>query len=433
MIRKPNFLKSGILARLPLGDLVFWTAYILLLAIHCVENTALTYTQPGWISGMYLLRNLLYLVLLLKAAFLSVYRPRELWAMVGILLSAGLCFLCSGDFTLLEFAIVVIAAKDVSAPKLITVFAMTKAVAVMLTLLLSDLQILPTLYYLHDGSPLDTLGFCHRNVLGANMAILCLCWCYLRYDRLDRKDVVLWVVLSFVTYFLAISRSSLIIMLMSIIVVYLFRVFEPKLRGIVHMRKIINGLFLLLFLLSFVCSVFYERNSPFWEFVDDLFTSRLQFANHCFEQFGLTPFGQEMPFVGTMDAILTDETRLILDNAYMRVLIHDGLIPGLLFLTLFLICLDRSWRKGNGALVACLLVMAVYGISETYMLDVFYCFPMLLGCHAFFRKPSDQEARKPFQYAREILRPICKWIYERSRPVCQRLWERVRKSPEAKE
>lgn len=387
------------------SDLVFWPAFVLLLTIHCIENTSLTYTQPGWLKTMYLFRNLLYLVLLAKAIFLTQYRAKELWAILGVLGLAGVCFICSDDFTLLEFAIVAIAAKDIPKRQLLLVFMGIKGISVMLTLLLSDLSLLPKLYYIHNDAPLDTLGFCHRNVLGSNMAVLCLSWLYLRFRRLHWADIGIWLVLTVVTYFLAISRSSLIIMLGSIALMVLVRIFGPRIRSFPHTGKILAGAFLAMFLLSLLGTLFFEEKDPLWELLDDFLSKRLSFAQECFVGYGIAPFGQEIPFVGTMESILTDAHRLILDNSYMRALILDGAFPGGLFLSLYLVCLVRSWRRNNLGLSTCLLVIGIYGLSESFMLDVFYSFPMLLGCMSLFRKPTPEEAWKPLPYAWHILQP----------------------------
>lgn len=403
--------------RLSLVELIFWTAFSLLLVIHCVENTALIYQDLPWMDAMYMFRNLLYLVLLAKAAFLSVYRPKELWGMAAVLLAGALCFVCSGDFTLMEFAIIVIAAKDISPRTLVKVFAVIKTAAVILTLALAAVKVLPTIIYENgENDAYNTYGFCHRNVLGANMAVLCLAWLYLRYQKLQPRDLALWGVLTVVTYLVAVSRTSLIIMALSIVLVYGCRRMEDRILKTPHIRRILLGFFLGLFLISLVCTVFYERYNEFWEFVDKIFTKRLRFSHQVLEEYGFSLFGQEIEFVSTLEAQNTDDTRLILDNAFMRALLHNGIIPGSLFLAACCKALDRSWQRKNLPLIAGMLVMAVYGMSERFMMDVNYNFPLLVACLSLFRQPGPQTAdayRLPFEYAREVLTGIWQWCRKR--------------------
>lgn len=397
-----------------LGELVFLPTFILLIAIHCLENTSLNYYKPAWMSAVYLYRNLLYVVLLGKIVFLSVYREKELWAILGALLAAALCYKCTRDMQMLEWAIIAIAAKDIPRPKLLYAFLLTKSICIALTLLLHEAGILPTLYYLNGSGPIyNTMGFCHRNVLGANIAILCLGWFYLRFRQIGTMDVLFWVVLSAVTYFLAISRTSLIIMVMIIAVMCLFHKLEPQLSKPSPSRWIFTIGFGSLLLLCLICSIFYDKDGPVWMLLDDLFTKRLTFANRVLEEFGLSLFGQDLPFVTTMAAQTSDATPLILDNSYMRALLYFGVIPGLLFLGLYALVIWRSCQKGRCALVACLMVMAVFGISESYMLDVFYNFPLILGLVALFRRPTRDEAKRPIPYALGVLRICWDWIRDR--------------------
>ena len=65
--------------------------------------------------------------------------------------------------------------------------------------------------------------------------------------------------------------------------------------------------------------------------------------------------------------------------------------------------------RRNTPLVVCMLVMAVYGMSERYMLDVYYNFPLLVACMSLFRQPDSHTIgsyRYPFVFAGEMLAKI---------------------------
>ena len=394
----------------PWMEPLFWAAFCLLLVIHCVENTSLIYEDLAWMKAMYAVRNMLYVLLLAKAGFTAVYRPKELWCMLAVLPIGMLNVVFSGDFSLMELAIVVIAAKDISPRKLVKVFAIIKSAAMVLTIALCLLKVLPNIAYENSDSIDYTYGFCHRNVLGANMAVLCLAWMYLRYKDLWLYDLGLWCGLTLVTYLLAQSRTSLMIMVLAIAAAFLSRRYEKKLLGHSRMHLIVTGLFVGLFLVSLICTVFYKRYNPFWEFVDKIFTKRLRFAHQCLDAYGFSIFGQPMDFVSTLEAQNDSEaTRLILDNAFMRGILHNGILPGGIFLLTYCSTLARSWMRRNTPLVVCMLVMAVYGMSERYMLDVYYNFPLLVACMSLFRQPDSHTIgsyRYPFVFAGEMLAKI---------------------------
>ena len=250
------------------------------------------------------------------------------------------------------------------------------------------------------------MGFCHRNVLGANMAVLCLGWFYLRFRKLTVLDGVFWLLISVVTYFMAISRTSLIIMLLIIVVMFAFRKLERPIINTPQMRWIFPGIFATMFVVCFLCACFYQKYDPFWAFLDDIFTKRISFANQVMEDHGLSLFGQDLPFVSTMNAQISNTKSLILDNAYMRSMLYFGIIPGVVFMGLYAMVIMRSCEKRRTALVGALMVMAVFGLSESYMLDAFYNFPLLLGLISLFQRPAPEEALHPVSY---VLRSCLDW------------------------
>lgn len=390
-----------------MAEPVFWVCMILLLVIDSIENTSVIYSDAAWLTAMYLFRNLLYLVLIGKIVFLSVYTRTEMIAVAVTGLIGFASLLGSGDFTLLKLFIVIIAAKDADMRKFVKVFALIKGTAVLLTLLLWRIGILEALYYQDDKvGYYNTYGFCHRNVLGANVAILCLAWFYLRYRRLKVQDVVIWSMIAALSYRLVASRTSLLIMVLTIAGVYLFQKKEQLIMGFSHTRRIVLWGFIAVIVLCIICTIFYVRYNFFWEFIDKIFTKRIRFAHYCFKEYGLSLFGQRIPFVSSIQAQTGDVDKLILDNAYMRALLYYGIIPGALYLAGYFKVLDMSLRKKDCALLVSLVIFAVYGLSERYMLDICYQFPLVAagGQYFFNRNDSPGNVRElPLTYGMNIL------------------------------
>lgn len=378
------------------ANLIFWVVFVVLLIVQCIENTSLIYQEDtGWLSGMYYLRNTLYLVLLAKAGFMSRYRTAELWGVGLLLVAAALSFLYSDDFTVMEFVLIAIAAKDCRPRSVIAVFGAVKAAAFALTLGLYAAGALPTLLY-ENGSKdaYNTFGFVHRNVLGANIAVLCLVWVVLRYRKLKLWDFVLWCAIGAGSYFLSYSRTSLMILFLVIFGAYLFRFLEPWMEKIPHFSRYVCAAILLLFAVSLVGTVFFDADSAFWELVDSVFTKRFRFANRCLEEFGFSLFGQELPFVSSMSAQLADTEKLILDNSYMRSLLYHGTVPCIVFFAWYLFSARSVCTRNGMPLVFGLLVFAVYGMSERYMLDVHYNFPLLAAAVCCFTHPQRRERER---------------------------------------
>lgn len=362
---------------MPLSGLLFMALFSVLLIIHCIENTSLIYSDVSWMNWVYFLKKGVYLVLIVKILFFSSYSRNELIALGVILVIAFASFVGSGDFGLFELFLLAIAAKKVEPRTIVSCFLVIKGLAIVFTLLFWKIGLIPTLYYRNGSGFYNTFGFCHRNVLGANIAILCLAWFFLRYQKLKLADVVLWVAIGFGMYRLIYSRSSLAVVLLVSVCVYLFRRMERMLLNIRNMRPVVLCAFLALLILSLICMVCYSESSTFWTALDRLFTTRLSSANYCYREFGLTLFGQTIPFVSSLQAQILQISKLILDNAYCRAILYYGMIPAAMFFFLYGKLLKHSFEKKDGALLISLLLLAVYGLSERYMMDAYYQFPFV--------------------------------------------------------
>ena len=365
--------------RIKFPTLLFLTIFTMLLAIHCIGNTSLIYFGGYWLDDIYLFKRLLYVLLLVKIVFFSSYRPREMLKLIAVLLIALGSALGSGDFGLFELFLLAVAAKNVEPKTIVRWFASIKGGALLITIGLWKAGVLPQLNYWNGNGYYNTLGFCHRNVLGANIAILCMCWFYLRYDRLKLWDVLAWAAIGVGFYFVAYSRSGAVIVLLVSMGVFLFRKTDRFWLGS-HKTGYIAAYGLLALLgVSLWCMLSYSPYSAFWTNLDKLFTTRLKSANYCFEEYGLSLFGQEIPFVSSMEAQFQQTSKLILDNAYCRLLLYYGLVPACMFILVYMRLLTRTLQARDGALFISLMLLAVYGLSERYMLDAFYQFPMVVA------------------------------------------------------
>lgn len=407
---------------------VFWVSYLLLLVIHCVENTSVIYSDAVWVDGMYLFRNLLYLVLLARLGFLSVFQRKELIC-AGIFFVAGAAsFLGSGDFALMEFFLIMFSAKDESPRRIVAAFAVIKGAALLITLLLWRIGVLAAVYYQDDHvGYYNTYGFCHRNVLAANITVLCLAWFYLRWRSLKVWDVAVWSGIALLTWPIAQSRTGLIVLFLIIFGMFFGSRKRQWILRVPNLRTVILLCFAAILLISVIGTIFYSDDSAVWKLVDSIFTKRFKFANQCLEQYGLSVFGQQLPFVSTIEAQNSDAARLILDNSYMRAILYYGILPGILFLGTYFRSLDLSLKRRDVRLMICLTVFAVYGLSESYLLDVNYQFPVLVAWSRYFFKSghgrhpqsgasaqkqaedpdSGPERKTALQYAGDVIR-YCK-------------------------
>ena len=95
----------------------------------------------------------------------------------------------------------------------------------------------------------------------------------------------------------------------------------------------------------------------------------------------------------------------------MRALIYNGIIPCVIFFFLYIRAMHLAATRKHSALIATLVLMAICGISERFMLDVYYNFPLLICCAALLRQSSASEeiTHLPFEYAKKVIVQIRDW------------------------
>lgn len=380
---------------------IFAIIFFILLIIHCVENTSVIYSNAMWVKGMYLFRNVLYLILGLGVVGFSLYKKKEAIVATALLTVGMLSVLGSRDFGLMEFFVIMLAMKGQNHKKNLSVFFLVKCLALLLTPLLWKIGILETMYYKDDiVGYYNTFGFCHRNVLGANVAVVCIVWFYIRYRVIKVYDVIAWTVIAIFTYMAADSLTSVLIMLITISVSIMFRIKQEKIVHWTYIKWIFIGCFILFFLISIIGTLFYSKDSTIWKMIDNIFTKRFYFSNYCFEKYGLSLFGQNIDFVSSIQAQNSESAKLILDNSYMRAILYYGLIPGLTFLGIYFWAINTVLERKKYAFLLALMFFSLYGMSERYMLDVYYQFPLLIIWNKYFFKDEEfsKEGKTLIQY-----------------------------------
>lgn len=129
-------------------------------------------------------------------------------------------------------------------------------------------------------------------------------------------------------------------------------------------------------------TVMYSR-LPFARVLNTMFTGRLAGAAKAYEMYGFTIFGQHLnlgtfidwdPFYGV--------TSIWLENTYTMLFINYGIIYAILIAIALWYVAEYLTIKDK--IFVC--VMLLYGISESYIVDIFLCFPLLVVAEAIFDK-----------------------------------------------
>ena len=114
-----------------------------------------------------------------------------------------------------------------------------------------------------------------------------------------------------------------------------------------------------------------------------LLTGRLAGAAKAYSMYGFTMFGQYLELGKKMewDAIY-GVTSIWLENTYSMMFINYGIVYAILIAAALWYASEYLTEKDK--IFVC--IMLLYGIGESYIVDIFLCFPLLVVATAIYNK-----------------------------------------------
>ncbi|MDO5325199.1 MAG: hypothetical protein Q4G00_00620 [Clostridia bacterium] len=280
------------------------------------------------------------------------------------------------DTALLYSGIMILLARDLDTDKLLS--ALKKAVGAALALLLIGHFLGLTI-----SQPVNfsygmgySMGMAHPNNFSAAVGTYLLLWAYLRREKPFWKTALILEAIGYLTFRFTLSRTSWIILLLYP-AAYLFLRLPYRVRGEWLIRLIYLEFFALMAVSVFL--MLYSENSrvlPVF-FGDQNYLARFTSAMNLYRKHGVHLFGSFIEYRSLHTALQTGQEAVILDSAYLYLLIGQGASTLLLFLILISKAVQRLIRKRQFVLLAILALYLASGMMERYMLYSYMNFPLL--------------------------------------------------------
>ena len=131
--------------------------------------------------------------------------------------------------------------------------------------------------------------------------------------------------------------------------------------------------------------------SPFVQWLNDLFSTRIWLNWYALNNFDITLFGQVVDFQITgVHNTLTDNWNVstTIDCTYVAGLIRFGLVGIALWLFATYQATKRSWERGGVAAACAAFALAACAFTESQLMDPLIFFP-ILGILPLVERPAD--------------------------------------------
>lgn len=347
--------------------------YVALAAIYI--NTIIGQTTIMYLSGMSIIMKIIrwiaYLLCVAKICT-QTYSMRAICKIIPILC---ICFfvyyICDYNEALIGL-LFILASQNIDIKKVAKEVMILTLVLLLLIILLAEFGVIQSntttvasssrSYLWSSGTTIKLWGFSQHNHIGNKVLIIILCYIFLRYDHFKWFDLLPCTFAFYFSYFIEKSRTTALLIVISVILVLLFKLMRylgaKTNKNCVAFCVYFVMLFSILFSL-FMC-ITYDSSSAFYQFFDDLLTTRLSSAKSLFEQYGFSLFGQ---YINELNA---STATAVLDNAYMHLFINYGLVLGILIIVGYFSSAKLALREQNYAILVIIATIFVCGICECW-------------------------------------------------------------------
>ena len=325
------------------------------------------------------------LILLLAASFLKdVLKRRQLHHLITAL-TLGLLAVSAATTRqtgLLYSAAFILLARDIPFARIVRTFYRA-ALSALILLILAQLTGLTKRSVPDPEYNLGyAMGMAHPNNFASAVTVLLFSWAYLRRWESRGFTILACLAVGFAVYRYTISRTALVIVLVYCLALLLYEMLHRF-----HARnavKLIRLGFIVL-LVSSVWLMLYAEQVFSWFGLEGgtafgpLASAMARFVNAAalYEQNGLRLFGSYIEFRSLRAALQTNQEAVILDSAYLYLVISQGVAATGVMLWLFARSMRAQIRKRQYVLLITMGVFLLSGLMERFTLDAAMNFALL--------------------------------------------------------
>lgn len=275
--------------------------------------------------------------------------------------------------------------KILEEKKIYLAFLLTSIVLFLLIVLLNSLEIIPHYVYARNGHNRYSLGFGHPNALAVSVYLISMLYVLVR-NRIHFLDyLILFLGVGFCYYIPKSYSSSFAILLL--ITVLLFSNFINRFSISLKVKRYCLLLITVILVFIVAFSYFVSITSFGTELLNKLpgaFVDRFEWGRRVLNDYNLTMFGQHINLVDSSSVTSGSCSNFYaVDSLYFFLPIEFGIVPSLIYIASFFICLRRCLYSNKYTLFFMLLIAFLYGMTEHYQTQILFMFLFLYGLSEF--------------------------------------------------
>lgn len=334
------------------------------------------------------------ILLLIKILFQKAYLRKDLLRIAVFVLTLLLSYYLSRYNELIWIALFILSAQDIDIDKSVKITMTVTAVTILGIILLSAFGVISneTVYstniYSGLNSQVKLYGFNHHNFIGCRILMTYMCYVYLHFDEFNVKDYAIGIAASGVLYTIFKSRTSAVLLAVCVFLLLIIRMLEhfEKKQGRALVKVGIYSMMVFSIVFSCIVTVGYQKGNALCALINTVIYKRFSYASQCLNEYGISIFGQKIELISSISAEELGVNALILDNAYMLMMVQCGIVFFLIVMYGYFLVVKKSIGENNYKVAAIIAIYFICGISEKWLFTVSYNPFIILASVALYCK-----------------------------------------------
>lgn len=364
-----------------LSKVLYWISYIfLVISTLCIKVTII---EPYIKYFKYIA-----IILLIFKCFIQDknYNKKTIFSIIFLSIIGVITFFVSEDGTFIILLLLIFASKDILFDDIVKKDFYIKLILVlfMLVMYLGGLTSEYVIY--RDNSERRSFGFSHPNVFGFIIVMIAIEYIFIHRKKLKLVYLIPGILAIFIINIFSDSRSSTLLMAIIIIMCILDKINYSKIIYNKLVKQIIKNSFVIFTLISLFITFLFYKNTKIGIFFNEFFSGRISFILEFSQKYNINLFGNDLLLISTELSKITGKGFLILDNSFILILLHYGIIVYLIISYLFNKSFEFAYKRKDTLTICILFSLIIYATMESYLFKSAYNVFILYFSNVIYRR-----------------------------------------------
>lgn len=337
------------------GNILLYITYFLLVFETFFGNLRGFSKVKGYFSIIEIAMLLFSIVL--KYTYID---KKQIFLIILIISISVLSFLHTKNSNIMFILLFFIASKELNFKKFLSIDVFIKMLYIVLLLFFLSVGLMEnTFSFRENGKIRYTFGLNSPNTLGAIVLCLCMEVAYIKYQKLSIKNSIVFIALAVLVSYITASRASSF----CLIIIALAPIFKNK----IYLKNKLPYIFVIFTIFSFVLLILYEKNVSWINSLDKILSYRIKCSYGFWKIYPTSIFGNKFA-----DSKIWLGYANSLDNAYLDLIIHHGLLMYMMIFLLNMSITKRAIKDNDKLGVFLIIVMEIYALMERAPFTIIY-------------------------------------------------------------